>query len=55
MKFWWNGEKILEIKLYIDKFKIKVIEKLEDEDYLVDITNYSDFSIKHGVLSPFID
>jgi len=49
--------KMESLSLYgdIDKFRIKVIEKLEDEDYLVDVTNYSDVSIKHGVLSSFID
>jgi len=49
--------KMESLSLYgdIDKFRIKVIKKLEDEDYLVDVTNYSDVSIKYGVLSSFID
>ena len=37
----------------IDKFKIKVVEELEDGDYLIDVTNYTNVSIKHGVLSLF--
>jgi len=38
----------------IDKFKIKVVEKLEDGDYLIDVTNYTHVSIEHGVLSLFV-
>jgi len=41
--------KVESLALYgdIDKFRIKVIEELEDGDYLVDVTNYTDVSIKH--------
>ena len=48
--------KIESLELYgdIDRFRIKVVEKLEDGDYLVDVTNYTDVSIKHGVLSCFV-
>ena len=49
--------KVENLELYgdIDQFRIKVVEKLEDGDYLVDVTNYTDVSIKHGVLSMFVE
>jgi len=48
--------KIESLELYgdIDRFRIKVVEKLEDGDYLVDVTNYTNVSIEHGVLSCFV-
>ncbi len=48
--------KIESLELYgdIDRFRIKVVEELEDGDYLVDVTNYTNVSIEHGVLSCFV-
>jgi len=49
--------KMESLSLYgdIDKFRIKIIEELEDGDYLVDVTNYTYVSLKHGVLSMFVE
>jgi len=48
--------KIESLELYgdIDRFRIKVVEELEDGDYLVDVTDYTNVSIEHGVLSCFV-
>ena len=49
-------DKLYSLRVYgdIDKFRIKVIKELEDGDYLVDVTNYTEVSIKYGVLSQFV-